>query len=370
VTPLRVAVDLLFFTGARGGMETYVRELFPALSRVAPDVRFVALGNAESRSGTLDWFPGPVRSIPLSGESRLAWAAGEVAVVAPMARYLGADVLHCPANFGPGVRLLPTVVTIHDLLSFRRPDLTAGAARGISVLSRLVRRSATRVLTVSEATADDIRHYLAVPAEDIDVVPLASRPPGEVVPAGLPAAVGAPTRPVVLSTGNRMPHKNFPTLLRAWSQMPADRRPLLVVTGSHGQDPLAPLVAELQLHEDVTLLGWVAADELEQLYARADLYVFPTLFEGFGLPVLEAMQRGCPVLASDIPVLREVGGDAATYTDMERPDVVAEAVLRLLADRAQLDRQSTAGRRRAAQFSWDAVAEQTAQTYRRAAGER
>jgi glycosyltransferase involved in cell wall biosynthesis len=131
-----------------------------------------------------------------------------------------------------------------------------------------------------------------------------------------------------------MPHKNFNRLLLAWKLIPKADRPKLVITGSHGDDPLAPLVRALELDDDVELLSWVGDDRLSELYEGASLYVLPSLFEGFGLPVLEAMARGCAVVASDLPVLREVGGDACVYVDPLDPAAVASGVRRVLGDQA------------------------------------
>ncbi|MGY1783138.1 glycosyltransferase family 4 protein [Geodermatophilus sp. SYSU D01036] len=368
MTTTHVAVDLMHLTGQRGGTETYARELYRAMPAVAPDLRFTALVNA----GTdlpLDWFPGDVRRIPVSGRNRIAWAVAESVVVGPVARRLGADVLHSPANFGPAVRVLPTVLTVHDLLSFRLPDLAGPLGRPVGALSRRAARAATRVVTDSQASAADIAEFVGLGPDRVDVVPLAAGRPAPLGPDDrLPAAVPDTGRPLVLSTGNRLPHKDFPTLLRAWAELPAGGRPLLVVTGSQGDDPLRPLVAELGLEDDVVLLGWVARGELEALFARADLYVCPSLFEGFGLPVLEAMQRGCPVLASDIPVLREVGGEAARYVTPRDAGAFAAAVQGLLADPAQREGLAAAGRERAGRFSWETAARRTAESLRRAAG--
>lgn len=366
---IRVAVDLVYLTGRKGGTETYARGLFPALADVDPDLRFVGLTNTETGSRAPDWFPGKVVRLPISGENRIAWGMAEVGLVAPAARWLGADLLHCPANFGPGVRVLPTVVTIHDLLSFRHPELAGGLASGISVLSRLAGAAATRVLTDSLASAADIRQFLNVAADRIDVVPLAaSSPPSTEGATALPSGVEPGSRPLVLTTGNRLPHKNFATLLHAWARMPAEVRPLLVITGSHGDDPLRPLVHELQLEKDVELLGWVTGTELEALYRTAALYVCPSLFEGFGLPLLEAMQRGCAVLASDIPVLREVGGDAVRYVDARSAPDLAAAVLQLVTDGPARDDLARRGRELAAASSWHRTAELTAESFRRALG--
>ncbi|MGY1606873.1 MULTISPECIES: glycosyltransferase family 4 protein [unclassified Geodermatophilus] len=366
MTTTHVAVDLMHLTGQRGGTETYAHELYRAMPAVAPDLRFTALVNAGTEL-PLDWFPGEVRRIPMSGRNRVVWAVAESLVVGPVGRRLGADVLHSPANFGPVFQALPTVLTVHDLLSFRLPDVAGPIGRPVGVLCRRAARAASRVLTDSQASAADISEFIGIGPERVDVVPLAAGRPAPPDPADrLPAAVPDTGRPLVLSTGNRLPHKDFPTLLRAWSQVPADGRPLLVVTGSQGDDPLRPLVTELGLENDVVLLGWVTRGELEALFARADLYVCPSLFEGFGLPVLEAMQRGCPVVASDIPVLREVGGDAARYVAPGDPRTFAAAVQELIASPGQRAALSAAGRARAGRFSWETTARLTAASLRRA----
>lgn len=367
--PIKVAVDLVYFTGRKGGTETYAKGLFPALREVAPEFRFVGLTNTETGSIAPDWFPGPVVQLPISGENRLAWAAAELALVSFTARRIGADLLHCPANFGPAVRLLPTIVTIHDLLSYRHPELIGGGlAKGVSLLSRRAARAATRVLTDSQASAADVHEFLGVGPERVDVVPLAASPPvsSQLDPQSL-THLGIPTgRPFALSTGNRLPHKNFPVLLRAWAGIPGDMRPLLVITGSHGEDPLRPLVGELGLDGDVLLTSWVSTEDLETLYQCAVLYVCPSLFEGFGLPLLEAMQRGCPVLASDIPVLREIGGDAVRYVDATSPETLRAGIVAALSDAASLRRLGTEGQIQAARFSWPDTARATADSYRRA----
>ena len=174
------------------------------------------------------------------------------------------------------------------------------------------------------------------------------------------ARVGFPTGHMRSRGGNRLPHKNFERLLRAWALISKAERPKLVITGSHGDDPLAPLVAALDLDDDVELLGWVAEDDLADLYRGASVYVFPSLFEGFGLPVLEAMARGCPVIASDIPVLREVGGDAAVYVDALDPTAIASAVCRVIGDQDVRAEFASAGRARAVSFTWARAAAATA----------
>lgn len=362
---LRVAVDLVFFTGRKGGTESYARGLYPALARHT-DLRFVGLGGRALAADPPDWFPGEIVSLPVDGENRLAWAAAVTLAVAPRARQLGADLLHCPSNFGPLARLLPTVVTMHDVLPLRHPEWVPDRrSAGVRALIRGTARAASRIITDSQASAADLTALLGVPATDLDVIPLGIELPDDEQVAG-PAA----GRPYLLAGGNRLPHKNFDRLLRAWALIPPAERPRLVITGSHGADPLAASVHQLGLAADVELRGWVSADKLAQLYRGASGYVFPSLFEGFGLPVLEAMAHGCPVISSDLPVLREVGGGDAVYVDARDPAAIAAAVRALLADAPTRARLGATGRRRAAGFTWQRTADATAEVFRRLVGRR
>lgn len=364
---MRIAVDLVFFTGTKGGTETYARSLYTALGAAYPAVELVGLLNTEFRAAPPAWFPGETVLLPVSGENRVAWALAENTLVPAAALRTGADVVHCPANFGPVLSRVPVVLTVHDLLGFRFPELVAtGGARLVQSLTRTSVRGAGKLLTDSHASATDLRDYLAVPADRITVIPLAAAAgPTEVRDQRTSGA-----RPFLLSTGNRLPHKNFDTLLRALAAIPGAERPRLVIPGSHANDPLAPLVAELGLDDDVELLGWVGPEELDTLYHDAAAYVLPSRFEGFGLPVLEAMARGCPVVCSDIPVLHEVGGEAALYTDTQDVESLASAVRRVLTDDGLRQRLVATGTAQAGRFSWDRTARATFEVLQRAAEHR
>ena len=364
----RVAVDLLYLTGKRGGTETYARQLLPRMAALLGDVELVGVTNTLGREAVERWFPGPLHTLRLSGDNRPVWAAAETFVVDRLAARGGADLMWCPANFGPRARRTPTLVTVHDVIAwdFPNPEVSRITQAVTSGIIGRAARSATRLLTGSEDARDAITRVLGVPASRITVVPHGSADPrpGVDVAAELAGLGLADGRPTVLSTGNRMPHKNYDGLLRALALIPAERRPRLVVTGSHGDDPLAPLVAELGLGADVVLLGWVTADQLEALYQSATLYACPSLAEGFGLPVIDAMKRGTPVLVADIGALREVGGDAARYASPTDPAAMAAGIEALLADPAERDRLRRAGLERSARFTWDRSAELTADAVR------
>lgn len=357
----RILADLLFYTGTKGGMESYARNLYRALGSVAPGLEYVGFASRELAAMDTSWFPGEMVDSGISGESRIAWARGELTAVPGAARRLGADLVHSPANIGPWRSTVPLVLTVHDLLPFRHPEWVPGPyAPALRTLVRRAARSATRVLTVSRASGDDIERELGISEDRVDVIPLAGGP-HHLAPAGVER-----DERLLLSVGNRMPHKNFGTLLEALAQIPRQERPRLVITGSHGDDPLAPVVARLGLTDSVELRGWVTDDELERLYGEAACVVFPTLFEGFGLPVLEAMARGCPVICSDLPVLREIGGGAAVYIDPHSVSGLANSIRRMLADPVKRAELSEFGRERAAGFTWTAAATGTARSFQRA----
>jgi glycosyltransferase involved in cell wall biosynthesis len=357
----RVLVDLLFYTGTKGGMESYVRRIYSEMRSYIPEAEFVGLASTELFALGAPWFPGELIDSGISGENRISWAWGELTAVNRAAERIGADVIHCPANLGPRRSSVPVVVTTHDMLPFRHPQYVPGPyAPVLRILMKAVARGATRIVTISAASAGDIVRYVPSVAGKVDVVPLAGS-------GGGPGAVSTVARSnLLLALGNRLPHKNFDGLLRALALInPADR-PQLVITGSHSDDPLAPLVDELGLADWVTLKGWVDDGELESLYSAAAAALVPSFFEGFGLPVLDAMSRGLPVLCSDIAPLREVAGDAALYFDPHSPESIAAAITRALGDRALLTSLRSAGSDRAAQFSWTRTAELTAQSLLRA----
>lgn len=344
----RVMVDLVFFSGTKGGMESYVRNLYAAMP--GDQFEFVGLASRELVALDHSWFPGQLVDSGISGESRFDWARGEVISVQRAATRLAAQLIHSPANIGPWQSSVPVVLTVHDLLPFRFPNLLPG--RYAPVLRTLVRRAATnaaRVLTISEQTRVDLERFVGLDSDRIDVVPLAGST--EPAPSDIPRETG-----LLLALGNRLPHKNFARLLDALALIPADSRPNLVITGGSSLDPLAEQIKRLGLTGSVTLEGWLPAAEIERLYARATAVIVPTLFEGFGLPVLEAMSRGCPVICSAIPVLEEVAATAAVFFNPFDLHSIADSIVATIGNQHELSRLATAGRERAAGFSWQKTA--------------
>jgi glycosyltransferase involved in cell wall biosynthesis len=365
---VHVALNLAFLTpGEMGGLEIYARRLTEALARRDDVSLTLLLPRAEAPA----WAEhGRVIALPTDPRRRVDWVRGDLLHAPRAAARAGADVLHSLASTGPLAGRVPRVVTVHDLNYLMFPEAHFGLrARGMRVLVPAAARRSRRVMVSSEATKDDLVQHLGLPEAKIDVVPLAlGHEPAAAARSRdqTRADLGAGTRPVLLTVSAKRPHKNLTRLLGALARIEADRRPLLVMPGysTPHEDELRAQAEQLDLQ--VEFLGWVSDDELEDLYRAADAFVFPSLHEGFGMPVLEAMARGLPVATSGRTSLAEVAGDAALLFDAEDEGSIAAAIDRLLHDRELAARLSAAGPSQAARFTWDRTAELALASYRRA----
>lgn len=370
---MHVGLNLIYLVpGATGGTEVVARELLPALIAAAgDDVRFTAFVNREAAAaGPAPWNELMESvTVPVNATNRVEWVRGEQQHLPGLAQRAGVDLVHSLANTGPWRGRFRRVVTIHDLIHRFYPD-THGSikGKGMALLVPMAIRRSHRLMADSGATAEDLVRELKVSRDKIDVVPLGVGTTARATPvsaAELRARHGLGERPVVLTVAAKRPHKNLPRLLEALALIPAERRPLLVAPGygTFHDDELTALIARLGIADDVRLLGWVDDGELEGLYAAAGLFVLPSLYEGFGLPVLEAMARGVPVACSDRGSLREIAGDAALVFDPEQPQSIADAIERLLTDDALAARLRDAGRAHAAGFTWAHTAKLTLDAY-------
>lgn len=316
---------------------------------------FIGYGSREFMKLDHSWFPGDVVPSLASGENRWMWAFGELFMVSAAARRHRADIIHSPMTLGPWRSQMPTVYTMHDMLYFRAPELmaTPSYTKPMQWLEQRAASNASAIITDSNASADDVELYLRFPRDRINVVYLAATPP-----LTRPSAVER-ERDLLLAVGNRLPHKNFAGLVRAMAHIPAGSRPRLVITGSRGDDPLRPLVEELELGEWVDLRSWVSDEELDWLYSHATALMIANFCDGFGLPIIEAMLLGLPVLLSDIPVYHEVAGDAAGFFDPTDPNAIAEAMRNAVDNPKWLESLVDRGFDHASTFTWRRTAEQT-----------
>lgn len=350
---MRVGIDLLFLRpGTSGGREAYARELVAELRQRVELLTFINRETAEAGPGW--WSDGPAVALRrVRAASQPLWALGESVGLARAATAARVDVLHSPANFTTAWGPFARVLTLHDLMYRRHPGLVPAVARlGTEAVLVPGARRAHRVITATRVSRDEIVDELGISPARIDVIPHGAQPP----PARTPRPIDTGGRRLVLAVGTNLPHKNHAALLAGLAR--SSERPLLAIAG-HGTETLAARAAELGVEDDVRLYGAVDTDTLEDLYAAAGSYVTATRHEGFGLPVIEAMRRGLPVAASDIPVLREVADDLATWFDPEDPNAVARAL-------GPLPDHGAAARAHAARFTWAATADATVRTYERA----
>ncbi len=401
---MHVGLNLIYLVpGDTGGMEVYARELIPELLRAAPPgTRFTAFVSREATAAGGPWGELlPAVTVPVNARRREQWVLGEQAFLPRLAARAGVDVVHSLASTAPAWGRFRRVLTVHDLIYARFPDAHPGLRdRGMRVLVPLAARRSTRVIAISRSTQRDLVALLGLPESRIDVVPqglgavrrLAARTPESGIhhPAALPAeevqesgihhhpaalsaeqtrarfALGA--RRVLLTLSAKRPHKNLLALIGALARIPAERRPVLVLPGypTWHEAQLRARAAELDVLADVRFEGWLGEEQMEGLWGVADAFVYPSLYEGFGLPVLEAMARGVPVACADTSSLPEVAGDAALLFDPRSEDAIARAIERLLGDPAFARDLRERGLARANQFSWERTARLTLDSYARA----
>ena len=365
-----VALNATFLApGDSGGPETYLKELVRALAEEYPALRITVLTTGSgARALSDDGFGAiaDVRALPAEEYRRGRRQLAEQLLVQWHARRAGAALLHSLASTGPVVTPgLRSVVTLHDVTFMHMPTFGRVTTWGMTHVVRRAARDADALIAVSAAARDDICATLGLDPSRFVVVPHGI---GE-VPRAAPvdeAALRARLRldygRIVLCVAALRPHKNQELLVRALPRLPED----ITVVLAGRQEPYAERVnaiaAELGVDSRVRLTGFLEDAELERLWTLAGCAAFPTRAEGFGLPVLEAMARGVPVACSDIPVLREVGGDVPEYFDPFDPGAAAKAIEAALADGDRARR----GTERARGFSWRDAARGTMEAYERA----
>jgi len=296
-------------------------------------------------------------------------------LVLPLAlRQIEADLLHAMAFVAPLWETCPFVVTVYDLSFVHYPQLFRPLNRHyLSLFGRRSARRARRVITISESTRQDVIRAWGVPPERVDVVYCGVDPTFRPLP---PAQLDAFRRQhglpehFVLFLGTLEPRKNLDTLLEAYALWcrAQPSAPLLVIAGAKGwyfQHVFAS-VERLSLDDRVRFVGYVPAEELPGWYGTADVFIYPSQYEGFGLPVLEAMACGTPVITSDRSSLPEIAGDAGCLVPPDDTLQLAESMRQVWNDRELRQAMRERGLARAARFSWEQTAHQTVACYDRA----
>lgn len=306
--------------------------------------------------------------------ARIAWEQSYFPLALNAQR---ADLVHGLVNVLPLATHVPGIVTVHDLSFVRVQEKLPAAKRWyLTQLCRASVRKAAHIIAVSRQTADDLMHEFQVPAAKVSViyngVSDEFRSQSEMAVVQLRQKYGLPAR-FLLYLGTLEPRKNLSLLIRAYARWQAEQSfhgkfnddVHLVLAGGKGwfYEEIFQLVQALGLAEWIHFPGFIPTDELPTWYSAAEAFIYPSLFEGFGLPVLEAMACGVPVICSDIPVLQEVAGEGALTFVRTDEDALAHTIDQLLRDQSLRENLVKAGCAQAQKFSWRACAEATLALY-------
>jgi len=356
------------------GIGTYIHNLVHELAALDPRSEFVLLARpadvAEAAAAGAN-----VRAV---AQPARPYSLGEQWRVPLAARRLHADLFHAPHYVLPPLVPGPTVVTIHDCIHLRFPQYLPSRAAWVyaHTMIRLAARKATRILTVSEASKRDILHYTGVRPEKVVVVyngidARFATTPDEAALERVRQRFDL-SHPFVLYVGNIKPHKNLERLIEGFALAragAADGLRLVVIGDEISKYPaLRQMVHRHRLDKHVRFFGFQPAATLVAFYRLARAFAFPSLYEGFGLPPLEAMANLTPVVTSNLSSLPEVVGDAAVLVDPYDSASIADGIRRVVTDESLRARLIARGRVRVQEFSWQRAAARTLEVYRDAAG--
>jgi len=383
---MRIGIDYTSAVRQAAGIGRLTRGVVHALARLDHDNEYVLLlvGCQPEEAGG-NWPPNfTVRTIPIAERlMTILWHRLRVPFLWVEWWTGPLDVFHAPDFVLPPVRRARTLVTVHDLSFMRRPECTPSALRSYlnKVVPRSVRR-ADRVLADSQSTRRDLMELLGAPGDKIQVIyggveerfqPVRDQ---ETL-AQVRARYRLPEH-FILGLGTLEPRKNFERLIIAYARLmgrwPGAERSVdlphkLVIAGRRGwlYEEIFTQVRQLGLHNDIIFAGFIADEDLPALYTLADCFAYPSLYEGFGLPPLEAMACGTPVVVSNVASLPEVVGDAGLLVDPEDVEDIARALGRVLTDEGLRRRMIERGLARAREFTWERAARLLLAEYKRVA---
>lgn len=351
----RIGINALYLIpGGVGGTEIYLRELLAALAEIDQTNEYLVFTNLETRSdlvpkqANFEWKPQAVHA--RFRPARILWE--QIVLPIEAARYR-LDVLFNPGFTAPIFAPCRQVTVFHDLQHKRHPEYFRWFDLPFwNFLLWAAAHRSHRLISVSEATRSDLLRYYRVAKQRVAAIPHGVEPAF----FQLDRAHG---EPYLLCVSTLHPHKNLPRLIRAYGQKRRDFR--LVLAGMRGfhTKSIERLIEEMDLRDSVQITGWIPREELYELYARAQAFVYPSTFEGFGMPVLESLAAGIPTACADIPPLREVAGEAAIFFDPGDEDAIGTAIEQIMTEETLRARLAKVGPERARPFTWRRCAEKT-----------
>jgi len=366
---MRIGIDGRYIQDHFPGIGRYTYNLVQALTKAAPEDSFVLLHNPKLVNTRYDLETLQSPNLEIVAIEVPTFSLAEQWRLPSIVRGLRLDLFHSPYYIKPYLLLCPSVVTIHDLIPKLYPQyLPSLWKRAIfEVAIRLAVASTRRVISVSQSTRDDLVRLLGVAPFKVSVIPegvdTRFKPADEKAIFNLRQKHNLPVG-YILYLGTNKPHKNLARLVGAFAKAKTERK--LVLAGK--EDPryseAHEVTKQLGLQDRVVFLGRVSEDDLPALYSGAALFVFPSLYEGFGLPLLEAMACGVPVISSSTSSLPEIAGQAAVMVDPLDLSQLARALERVLGDSNLRASMREEGLEQAAQFSWERTAVETLAVYR------
>lgn len=369
---MRIGLNLLFMTPRIvGGTDSYAVSLINALAKIDAENQYFIFTNRETSGGNFQtgdnftFVPCPIKSS--NWVSRSLW---EQLVLPSQARGYQLDLMHSLGSISPLLLSLRTIVTIPDLIYRAVPLSFPRISRAVqNFFVENSARRVTKIITFSEFIREEVIQRLGIPAEKVLAIPLApqERETGQQISWDELILKHRINRPFVIVMSGKLLHKNIPRLVEAFlrANHQLGHAFQLIVGGhlpDHGESArLIKKVADES--SDIRVTGYISDDELSELLAHATAYALPSLYEGFGLPALQAMAAGVPLISSDRAALPEVSGDAALYFDPMDVDGMAASLIKILSDSELRSRLIANGTENLKRFSWETTARQTLAVY-------
>ena len=366
---MRIGINALYLLPGRvGGTEVYIRNLVRWLLKIDGENEYFMFINRESE-GVFEELPGRLNVIPcpIKAKSRPLRVLWEQIVLPFQIRKRNIDVLLSAAMTSPFLCPARSVLVLHDLQHVNQPwNFPKVFLFFLKALIYLSAKTSDSIITISEKVKGDIVKHYGIPPERVHAIHIGIdtgsffiRKPAELKP--VVDKYRLPSR-FILYPAASLPHKNHERLLEAFKTVKKEEKTLkLLLTGArdYGHENIERKIKELDLKDDVIFLGWLPHEDMPAIYCASTLLIFPSLHEGFGMPVIEAFASGVPVVCSDIEPLKEIAEGAALFIDPYNPESIAEGILKVLNDGKLRQELIKNGLERAKNFRWEVLAEKT-----------